>query len=416
MARSAAAGKRAQSAPSADLKSARLARSRKKARAAAQRSALFRAACRSRHAGSAGERRNRRLLRAAIRSAWESSAPSAANRAQKLRTGLPLDAFASSRRNDRQRDRSVGPAIGPARPSGISASRTRKTARTSSSSNRRFPIIGRKRRRFATPTCSSCRGLPICGGAATRWCWNRRAPARCSKFAIRRSRPRSRCLPTPQPIKQLRRQDGFPGLELLALLVDCQILFKVDAADEMRSPSGRRRRQSCSLGLSRSAVPRAQHGRPACQSRGRSLSACAGVIGPLPAVRPRWPGKQDRSAQVLGRASGANLAARRSFCASAIRPATSTTSSRSRSPSFRSFSTAPRASSRNAKAPLDPGDGGPAVTYTSAVSIGGRELRAGALSCRRHCEGLAARILSLRRRRTCVGADRRRVRRSSKRC
>ena len=37
-------------------------------------------------------------------------------------------------------------------------------------------------------------------------------------------------LSAPQPIKRLRRQDGFPGLAFLALLVDCQILFKVDAA------------------------------------------------------------------------------------------------------------------------------------------------------------------------------------------
>jgi len=37
-------------------------------------------------------------------------------------------------------------------------------------------------------------------------------------------------LSSPQQVKQLRRRDGFPGLELLALLVDCQILFKVDAA------------------------------------------------------------------------------------------------------------------------------------------------------------------------------------------
>jgi hypothetical protein len=32
-------------------------------------------------------------------------------------------------------------------------------------------------------------------------------------------------LSTPQQVKQLRRQEGFPGVELLALLVDCQILF-----------------------------------------------------------------------------------------------------------------------------------------------------------------------------------------------
>ena len=35
-------------------------------------------------------------------------------------------------------------------------------------------------------------------------------------------------LVTPQQIKQFRRQQDFPGLELLALLVDCQILFKTD--------------------------------------------------------------------------------------------------------------------------------------------------------------------------------------------
>jgi SagB-type dehydrogenase family enzyme len=38
-------------------------------------------------------------------------------------------------------------------------------------------------------------------------------------------------LATPQPIKRLRRRADFPGLELLALLVDSQILFKIDTAD-----------------------------------------------------------------------------------------------------------------------------------------------------------------------------------------
>src|SRR5947209_7217524 len=35
-------------------------------------------------------------------------------------------------------------------------------------------------------------------------------------------------LSAPRRIKELRRQVGFPGLELLALLMDCQILFKGD--------------------------------------------------------------------------------------------------------------------------------------------------------------------------------------------
>src|SRR5262245_3458326 len=37
-------------------------------------------------------------------------------------------------------------------------------------------------------------------------------------------------LATPGQVKQLRRHDGFPGVETLALLVDCQILFKVDVS------------------------------------------------------------------------------------------------------------------------------------------------------------------------------------------
>jgi SagB-type dehydrogenase family enzyme len=37
-------------------------------------------------------------------------------------------------------------------------------------------------------------------------------------------------LSTPQQVGRLCRRGGFPGLELLALLVDCQILFKVDPA------------------------------------------------------------------------------------------------------------------------------------------------------------------------------------------
>ena len=57
-------------------------------------------------------------------------------------------------------------------------------------------------------------------------------------------------LSTPQQIRQLRRQDGFPGVELLALLLDCQILFKIGAAGESGASTGRGRPQPRSLGLS----------------------------------------------------------------------------------------------------------------------------------------------------------------------
>ena len=47
-------------------------------------------------------------------------------------------------------------------------------------------------------------------------------------------------LSTPQPIKQLRQQDDSPGHELLALLVDCRIVFKIDSArgDGLRTGEG----------------------------------------------------------------------------------------------------------------------------------------------------------------------------------
>jgi SagB-type dehydrogenase family enzyme len=98
-------------------------------------------------------------------------------------------------------------------------------------------------------------------------------------------------LATPQPVKQLRRQDGFPGVELLALLVDCQIIFKIDAAGDagLRPTEG-----DDNLALwdfhdllfhARSTAGR--HANPL-----GGLYPYAGVMSPLPAVRPRWPGNK----------------------------------------------------------------------------------------------------------------------------
>jgi SagB-type dehydrogenase family enzyme len=98
-------------------------------------------------------------------------------------------------------------------------------------------------------------------------------------------------LSSPQKIKQLRRLDGFPGVELLGLLVDCQILLKADA----------------SLGADRRLAEgdsnlvlwdfhdllfhtRSTEGRHANPLGGLYLHA--GVL-PVPrAIRPSWPGKQ----------------------------------------------------------------------------------------------------------------------------
>jgi SagB-type dehydrogenase family enzyme len=98
-------------------------------------------------------------------------------------------------------------------------------------------------------------------------------------------------LSTPQQIKKLRRQDGFPGVELLALLVDCHILFKIDPA---RSKGLRPDEGNDALVLwdfhDLLFHARSTQGRHANPTGG--VYPYAGAIAPSPAVRPRWPGKK----------------------------------------------------------------------------------------------------------------------------
>jgi len=97
-------------------------------------------------------------------------------------------------------------------------------------------------------------------------------------------------LSTPQKISRFRRQDGFPGAGLLALLVDCQILFKIEAAggDGLRRTEGD---DNLVLWDFHDLLfhTHSTEGRQANPLGG--LYPYAGVISPLPAVRPRWPGK-----------------------------------------------------------------------------------------------------------------------------
>jgi SagB-type dehydrogenase family enzyme len=98
-------------------------------------------------------------------------------------------------------------------------------------------------------------------------------------------------LSSPQKIGRLRRQDGFPGAGLLALLVDCQILFRIDAAggDGLRASEGD---DNLVVWDFHDLLfhTRSTEGRQANPLGG--LYPYADLISPPPAVRPRWPGKK----------------------------------------------------------------------------------------------------------------------------
>jgi SagB-type dehydrogenase family enzyme len=98
-------------------------------------------------------------------------------------------------------------------------------------------------------------------------------------------------LSTPQRVKKLRGPDGFEGLELAAVLLDCQMLFKVgrDGDDGLRPTEGD---ESLVLWDFHDLL---FHGR---STEGRHANPIGGVypyadmMSPLPAVRPVWPGEK----------------------------------------------------------------------------------------------------------------------------
>jgi SagB-type dehydrogenase family enzyme len=169
-------------------------------------------------------------------------------------------------------------------------------------------------------------------------------------------------LSAPQQIKRLRRQDGFPGVELLALLVDCQILFKISTAgdDGLRPTEGD---DNLVLWDFHDLLfhTRSTEGRHANPLGG--LYPYVGVMTPPPAVRPRWPGKK-----IDLRKFSAGDAKAISPVAKVVRERHSTRSFDDQRPitlaelSLLLDSTARVQSSL--RTTLDPGSGGPMLTYT----------------------------------------------------
>jgi SagB-type dehydrogenase family enzyme len=97
-------------------------------------------------------------------------------------------------------------------------------------------------------------------------------------------------LSTPQKISQYRKERGFPGLEFLGLLMDCQILFKLGAGDTdgLRPSEGD---PSLVLWDFHDLLfhTHSTEGRQANPIGG--LYSYSDLMAPLPAVRPPWPGK-----------------------------------------------------------------------------------------------------------------------------
>jgi SagB-type dehydrogenase family enzyme len=98
-------------------------------------------------------------------------------------------------------------------------------------------------------------------------------------------------LAEPHSIRKLRRQDGFPGITLLALLADCQILFTTSAAGD----SGLRPAEGDGDLVLWDFHDLLFHARSTAGRHANPLGGAyryADVTPPLPAVRPRWPGKR----------------------------------------------------------------------------------------------------------------------------
>jgi SagB-type dehydrogenase family enzyme len=212
---------------------------------------------------------------------------SAAERGRELRTGLPLDSFASLRRTV---DKEINQLVRRLAIRGLL-----EYALTHSRNGDDLVVIEPQAPDY-WPRMSSLRETDTV--VLSRFAYMRR---RAGDMVLESPRARTlfkmcdpktagalAMLSTPQQIRKLGRQTGFPGLELLGLLVDCQILFKVGAADAgLRPTEGDEHLVLWDFHdlLFHTRSTEGRHANPA-----GGVYAFADVISSPPALRPSWPG------------------------------------------------------------------------------------------------------------------------------
>ncbi len=213
----------------------------------------------------------------------------AADRAKQLSIGLPLSAFTSVRRNI---DKEIGLLVRRLARHGLLEYRLGR-----SRDGEDLVVIEPQVADYwpQTPQLGNAETLVL-----SRFAFMRRrgaemvveSPRAGALFKIRDPKIAAAIamLSTPQQFKALRQLEGFPGVELLALLLDCHILFKVGAGGEsgLRLAEGD---HSLALWdfhdlLFHTRSTKGRHGNPL-----GGVYPYVGVIAPLPAVRPSWPGK-----------------------------------------------------------------------------------------------------------------------------